>query len=201
MKGGFLVMGREVNTEKGVKMAKGDGRIQGIWLGKWKEGKREGNERREMEKITRRMLIKPKEWCYWLFQSCIKMIMDFQFLTGACTLLILVHSSLFPNPMGERAECPELQQSWDCRAAKIVTSAHPCPHPWPKKKLYRVSGHRKIAAVKLQEPCGPECSQIWKDLVKQLPAPKSPGRKIWTFIGVDTPGKQEETTLCSHFWL
>jgi len=30
--------------------------------------------------------------------------------------------------------------SWGCRAEETTNTAHPCPHPWPKRKLYKASG-------------------------------------------------------------
>jgi len=72
-------------------------------------------------------------------------------------LLIPAHSSLLPIHMGEGEHITRTGgHSWDCRTGETTSTAQPCPHPWPKRKLCRASGNRKIGALKLQVPCGPD---------------------------------------------
>jgi len=43
--------------------------------------------------------------------------------------------------------------SGDCKAEETTNTAHPCPHPWPKKKMYTASGFPWIRAQQQQVPC------------------------------------------------
>jgi len=60
-----------------------------------------------------------------------------------------------PKPHGRESSLPKRVGN-----PETTTSAHLCLHPWPKRKLYRASGHRKIVAVILHEPCGTDCAWI-----------------------------------------
>jgi len=43
--------------------------------------------------------------------------------------------------------------SWGCRAEETTNTAHPCPHPWSKRKLYKASGLPWGRAQERQDPC------------------------------------------------
>jgi len=66
-------------------------------------------------------------------------------------------------------------QTWDCRAEETTNTAHPCPHPWPKRKLYTASGNQKIGALELQVPGAPDTTRTWRDRMKSSLHPNPMG--------------------------
>lgn len=112
-----------------------------------------------------------------------------RYLAGTPTSLILAHSSLLPWEKELNSQPGGHSRDW--KVWETTNTAHPCPHPSHKRKLYTASENWKSGVLEGQIPHSPDTTRTWSELLNSPLNPNPVGGRAKLSEGQACLGSQK----------